>query len=464
MLICKRTVSDEATMRFYGRKEELLTLRSFLDTVREKNTSQLVAVLGRRRVGKTALILKAFEKEKANTPVFYFFAEHHAKEEDLVSAWLSEICRAYKVEFAPAIKTVAQLIDFLMTLSRDKECVCLIDECQNLGDPSSPIWSQLQRVWDLKKKKSRLLLVMTGSVMTLMENIFANSSEPLYARASGLIRVKAFSPKMVREIVLSENPKATARDLLTIYAITGGVAQYLELLAESNSLTAKGALDYLFSMRGAWLRFEGEIYLSNEFRAEAPVYIEILRAIASGATKWNEITDRVQSATQIAPYLNRLERFRIIERIQPIFAAPSQRRITRYAIRDQYFLFWLTFIVPEKFARLAETNNWTTLRRSVEKELPEFLGKALERWFLASYRANPNWETVGQWWDKKGLNEIDLVALNSEKKLLEVSEVKLNSEKYPQALLKKKIETFLEQNSGLRNYTLRLKGLSLENM
>ncbi len=87
-------------------------------------------------------------------------------------------------------------------------------------------------------------------------------------------------------------------------------------------------------MRGTWLRFEGEIYLSNEFRAEAPIYIEILRAIATGARKRNEITDRIQSATQIAPYLNRLERFRIIERIQPIFATPRERRITRYAIRD----------------------------------------------------------------------------------------------------------------------------------
>ncbi len=120
--------------------------------------------------------------------------------------------------------------------------------------------------------------------------------------------------------------------------------------------------------------------------------------------------------------------------------------------------------MPEKYARLAEASNWTTLKRTVEKELPEFLGKALERWFLASYRANPKWETVGQWWDMKGQNEIDLIAVNSEKELLEVSEVKLNSEKYHQALLKKKVEAFLEQNTDLRNYTLRIKGLSLENL
>ena len=62
-------------MRFYGREEELQTLSNFLQIVRKKHLSQMVAVTGRRRVGKTTLILKAFEKEKDAVPVFYFFVE-----------------------------------------------------------------------------------------------------------------------------------------------------------------------------------------------------------------------------------------------------------------------------------------------------------------------------------------------------------------------------------------------------
>ena len=78
-------------MRFYGREEELQTLSNFLQIVRKNHLSQMVAVTGRRRVGKTTLILKAFEKEKDVVPVFYFFVERRTTEEELVAAWLADV-------------------------------------------------------------------------------------------------------------------------------------------------------------------------------------------------------------------------------------------------------------------------------------------------------------------------------------------------------------------------------------
>ena len=120
-------------MRFYGREEELQTLSNFLQIVRKKHLSQMVVVTGRRRVGKTTLILKAFEKGKDVVPVFYFFVERRTTEEELVAAWLVDVCRAYDVEFPPAVRTVAELMRYLMALSRQKECVCIIDECQDFN-------------------------------------------------------------------------------------------------------------------------------------------------------------------------------------------------------------------------------------------------------------------------------------------------------------------------------------------
>ncbi len=84
----------------------------------QKSVSQLVVVLGRRRVGKTALVLKAFEGE--TVPVFYFFAERHASEAELVSLWLADICKAYDVQFPPAISNVSELLNYLMTLTKEK--------------------------------------------------------------------------------------------------------------------------------------------------------------------------------------------------------------------------------------------------------------------------------------------------------------------------------------------------------
>lgn len=451
-------------MRFYGREEELQTLSNFLQIVRKKHLSQMVAVTGRRRVGKTTLILKAFEKEKDAVPVFYFFVERRTTEEELVAAWLADVCRAYDVEFPPAVRTVAELMRYLMALSRQKECVCIIDECQDFNLIAPGVWSQLQKVWDLKKNESQMLLVMSGSILSAMEQIFSDRSEPLYGRTSGLIEVKPFTPRIIKDIVRTETQKASPADLLFIYALTGGVAQYLTLLADSDRLTAEGALDYVFSMAGSWLRYEGEIYLANEFKAESVTYHEILRAVTEGATKWSEIENRLKTTAQLSPYLARLERFGILKKLQPIFQEDNKRKTTKYAVADPYFSFWLTFITPPEPRRLAEAGNWEGAKDYCRRHLNEFLGKSLERWFIADYRCDHRWNHVGGWWDKNGVNEIDLVAVNTDEKQLEIAEVKLNPRRYDELKLRMKAEAFLQATSQFRDYALTVRGLSPENL
>ena len=451
-------------MRFYGRKEELKALRNYLQIVRTKSVSQMVTVIGRRRVGKTTLVLKAFEEVRTDIPVFYFFVERRATEEELVATWLADVCRAYDVEFAPAITSVAELVNYLMSLSRQRECVCIIDECQDFNFIVPRIWAQLQQVWDLKKTQSRMLLIMSGSILSAMEEIFCDNSQPLYGRTSGLIDVKPFDPDVIKEIVRTENPTATNGDLLAVYSLTGGVAQYLTLLAESDRLSSDGVLNYVYSVAGTWLRYEGNIYLSNEFRAEAPAYFEILRAVASGATKWAEIEDRVKTASQLAPYLTRLERYGIIRRLKPLLNEEDKKKNTRYAISDQYFLFWLTFIMPVDFRRMTEIGNWEAARNNCKANFSRFLGRSLERWFLSAYQADAQWESVGGWWDKSGVNEIDVVAVNRRTKKLEIAEVKLNAAKYDEAKLRAKAGAFLHENRKLQDFELTVCGLSLKDL
>ena len=79
-------------MRFCGRKEGISALSSFWKTVRRQNVSQMVSVIGRRRVGKTTLVLKAFENEAV--PFLYLFVSQRVSESDLVQAWLNEVCRS----------------------------------------------------------------------------------------------------------------------------------------------------------------------------------------------------------------------------------------------------------------------------------------------------------------------------------------------------------------------------------
>ena len=354
-------------MRFYGRTEEIATLRHFWSVVQNRKTAQMVSVFGRRRVGKTTLIRKAFENETA--PVLSFMVQDRS-EASTAQTWTQAVCRAFDVPYTPTFTKAADVIAFAMSLAKTKPAVFIIDECQAFNRWAPAFWSELQGVWDRLRDDSPLLLVMSGSIVSAMEDIFGNASKPLFGRTSGQIEVRAFTPSVIRQVVTDENPAAAPMDLLTVYAITGGVAEYLRLLVENDALTQKAAVRFLFSGPGAWLRSEGAIYLANEYRSHAPDYNEILHAVAAGATQWSQIEERVGS--DIRSYMTKLEQFRILERVRPIFAEPTARK-ARYRIADPYLKFWLTFVDPIELRDLANNDRWDELVARCESGLPTYL-------------------------------------------------------------------------------------------
>lgn len=445
-------------MRFYGRTEEIATLRHFWSVVQNRKTAQMVSVFGRRRVGKTTLIRKAFENETA--PVLSFMVQDRS-EASTAQTWTQAVCRAFDVPYTPTFTKAADVIAFAMSLAKTKPAVFIIDECQAFNRWAPAFWSELQGVWDRLRDDSPLLLVMSGSIVYAMEDIFGNASKPLFGRTSGQIEVRAFTPSVIRQIVTDENPAAAPMDLLTVYAITGGVAEYLRLLVENDALTQKAAVRFLFSGPGAWLRSEGAIYLANEYRSHAPDYNEILHAVAAGATQWSQIEERVGS--DIRSYMTKLEQFRILERVRPIFAEPTARK-ARYRIADPYLKFWLTFVDPIELRDLANNDRWDELVARCESGLPTYLERTLERWFQAKLLEDGPWSPVASWWDRKSDNDIDIVAVNESKKELLLCEVKTNPKKYSRNLLSLRSAQFLKANPKFSDWTLTLRGVFPEDM
>ena len=449
-------------MRFYGREEEIALLQDCWTVVQTNQVAQMVTVMGRPRVGKTTLILKAFDGLQKEVPVFYFFAHKHVTQKALVSTWLAEICAVYRTDVPSAIETVGGLLKYLMSLAKVKPCVCIFDECQAFERIDPNIWSQIQKVWDLNKNQTPMLLVMSGTERGT-KAIFYNYQQPLYGRPSYQLLVKAFTPQVVKAIVYAEYPQATAMDVLAVYSITGGVATYIEILAEAQALSVNAAMAFICSARGMWLRAEGEIYLANAFPSEAVTYHEILGALAQGKDRWRYLLESVETASQLSPYLNRLERFGIIEKLQPIFEG-GLRKNAKYRIVDQYLLFWLSFIAPLAPKSMAESGNWSGLLRYMKERFPQFFGRSLERWFIEAYRHAHQWEVVDGWWDKQGSNEIDLVAVDTSKKIIEFAEVKLNPQKYDDRRLHMKAAAFLEKHSKFKSYDITIRGLSPEDI
>lgn len=449
-------------MKFYGRTEELEALREEIRLSGQR--SRMTVVTGRRRVGKTRLLLKA--AEESGRPTLYFFCRRKYAEEPLAAEWLEAVCAAFGLggNAGPRRLSLVSVIRFVMELSREKPCNLIIDECQELDWVVPSFWADLQCAWDLGKESSRVWLAMIGSKTAMMRRIFDDASEPLFGRQDLSLTLKPFSPGLLREIFLDFAPNGTPDDLLTLYAVTGGVARYVEFLADSGPLTREAIVNLVFSARGGFLRTDGETLLANEFRMESSLNESVLRAVARGATKWAELAD-ILKGQNISGCMDRLEkRYGMLRKVSPMFSESPKG--VRYEIRDPYFRFWFRFVEPSNCQSLAESGNWEALRRLCLAELDHFSGRTLEGWFREVYAASPRWTRTGRWWDRKGQNEIDLIALNELDGRAEIIEVKRNPSKIDLGLLRSKAIAF-EQACGRFAKGCgepRLRGLSLEDM
>lgn len=135
--------------------------------------------------------------------------------------------------------------------------VVIIDECQELERISTSFWSQMQRCWDLYHNKSQMLLVMTGTSGSDLKRIFCDIREPIYGRIDLLLEVRPFSNRLLADIVQNELPQSKLEDLLTLYALTGGVARYVEFFVDSGVSGTDEMIDLIFSPAGVGFREEG---------------------------------------------------------------------------------------------------------------------------------------------------------------------------------------------------------------
>ena len=239
-------------MQFFGRTEEIKRLQNQLSAVQSQHESRMVCLMGRRRVGKTTLLLKAFENKSCL--VLYLYVPNRCTLNELVRAWLDQVVEIFKLPFPPAVQTPTDVLQVVMHLSKDAPCVIIIDECQELNQMDPAFWGKLQELWDRCRQSSRTLLVMSGSIISALEDIFGNNSKPLYGRLNDQMMLMPFGPSDMCTIMGTLAPLASDLDLLTVYAMTGGVAKYIELLDEAQCLTQESLLFRRIVAMGRFIR------------------------------------------------------------------------------------------------------------------------------------------------------------------------------------------------------------------
>lgn len=436
-------------MRFYNREEELEILAK--NREQSANQSVMTTLIGRRRTGKTSLLLKSVE----GTRHLYLYVSKD-NEQMLCKKFQEQATATLGIQIFGQTSSFGELFEQLMRYGIDNNYTLIIDEFQNFLSINKSIPSSIQDVWDRYKDRARVNLILCGSIYSMMKRIFENGDEPLYGRRDSNMRLLPFSISTLKQILADHNPNYVAEDLLCLYMLTGGVAKYVALLMDAKATTKDKMLRCALAPDSPFLS-EGTELLVSEFGRDYGTYFSILQLIAGGMTTQSEIDSIIGKNT--GAYLNNLHvDYTFISKNTPILSKPGARNI-KWQIDDPFLRFWFRFVYP--YQGLIESNRTELLVQYVSDNYAQYTGKTLERLFHDRMWQSGQYTRIGNWWDKKGEQEIDMVALNEFDKTCVIAEIKRNPKKLSLSNLETKAATL---SSEIKEYSIKYQLLSLEDI
>lgn len=439
-------------MKFFGRNKEIAELH---ETNRlSEHTARFTIVTGRRRSGKTSLLLKAYEDV---SDMLYFFVARKS-EAELCKDFITEITDKLQIPILGEVSRFADIFKFLMQLSKTRHLTVVIDEFQDFKRVNPSVFSEMQKIWDLNKGEAHINLVVCGSVFSLMNVTFKSSKEPLYGRQTGEIKVTAFPPSTIREILACYNPSFTAEDLLALYLYTGGVAEYVEMMMDTGAIS-KDLMMEKFVCKNSYFINEGKNMLIEEFGRDYSRYFEILQLIASGHTTRSELESIMK--VELSGYITKLENdYSLISRNMPLFQKTN--RNIRYQIEDNFLRVWFRYIY--KYSYMLEVGANGKLKALMEKDYTTYSGRILERYFRSVMIESEEFTRIASWWDRKGENEIDIIAADELERKVTFYEVKRQAKDINIGILKDKAAQFFNTTGSFHKFSVDYKGLSLEDI
>ena len=435
-------------MKFYNRTQELEILERTWE--QSKQNACFTVMVGRRRIGKTSLLLESVKGKK-----YLYLLVSRTSEPLLCEQFQKDAAEVLGIQIFGTITRFRDLFEQLLIFGTKEHYTLIIDEFQEFANVNPSIFSEIQNLWDQYKSKTKIDFIASGSIYSMMMKIFENRKEPLFGRLTSKITLQPFAIRIIKEILSDYNPQYTPEDLLCFYMLTGGVPKYIDLLMEAGAIRKSKMLDMVASPNSPFIG-EGKDLLVSEFGKEYGTYFSILQLIASGKTTQSEIDSVIGKNT--GAYLVNLEReYSLITKNKPLFAKPESRK-NRWSLNDNYLRFWFRFIFPNQ--SLIEMGKYDLLREIIDRDYDQYSGLILEKYFRAKISEEERITGIGSYWDNKGENEIDVLAINDLDKTAIVAEVKRNPQKIDMNVLQSKGRSIKE----LAKYKVEFQGLSLKNM
>jgi uncharacterized protein len=410
---------------FYGRTDELRAVRQIIG----RNRWYFAKMTGRRRIGKTTLIQQAL-RATGERQVFYVQVPDSGP-----AGVFSAVADALETFAVPADRfprprDFGGLARLIGSLARDDYTV-ILDEFQYFNRARlQPFCSFLQAEVDCLAADANRVpggLLVLGSIHTEMVALLEDRSAPLYNRTTDEITLTHLDIASIKDMLLNHADIGPER-VLFLWTLFEGVPKFYRDCYEQEVLAQdrQTLLRRIFFESSSPLRTEAENWFLKELSGQ---YDVVLKFVARHAgCMHNELVGAIgqvsgESSQQVGGYLKVLcERYRLIEKKQPIFASERARR-ARYYVADNFLQAWLAAL-SSPIAAL-NFRPVDQLVADADVRLHEVEGKALEKLVGLLYEERsrkgvgdfPLTQRVNGYWDRSD-TEIDLVAVNEDDKVI----------------------------------------------
>jgi len=339
-----------------GRHHEQDIIRMCYDSPR----AELIAVYGRRRIGKTYLVKQFFKEQFA----FYATGVYEVSRTEQLKHWQEQLWRHSGVkQNRPKDWTEAfsQLRDYITTLKDQERIVIFIDELPWFDTPKSGFLRALDFFWNgWAADQNNLKLIVCGSATTWMTNKLLGDKGGLHNRVTRPIHLMPFTLRETEEYLQSLGIEWSRQEVLNAYMTLGGTPFYLSLLRPDRSLSQN--IDDLFFAADAPLRTEYTFLFKSLFK-EAKLYrrvVELLATRLTGMTR-KEMAETLKLTDNgtLTEVLDNLVRCDFLRRYQS-FGKKDYAPV--YQLTDMYTLFYLRFV---KSHNGQDEHAWTTMSSGI---------------------------------------------------------------------------------------------------
>ncbi len=423
-------------MLFVNRLEEMHRL----DRIAARSTGGFAVLYGRRRVGKTRLLVEWAAKHEG----LYTVADQSTAEiqRGYFAASIAQHLTGFAdVEYPDWRSLFSRLAQEAKT--QGWRGPIIIDELPYLVLSSPELPSVLQRWLDHQAKEARLIVAVAGSSQRMMQGLVLSASAPLYGRAQEIIPLAPLDAAWLPNVF----PKYSSKSIIEAFAAWGGIPRYWELASEEHGSLKKRLDRLVLDPLGPLHREPDRILLE-----EIPSAVElrpILDAIGFGAHRPTEIAGRIgHKVTSMSKPLSRLLEMNLIAREIPFGENEKKSKRSLYKIADPLFRLWFRVVAPHR--ALLATAQASDRIALLDRFWPRLVAEAWEDLcrqrlpMLHAKLGSGSWGPASRWW-RGNQPEWDVVSATQKGEQLLLGEAKWIVGRISRARIEREIGLILKR-------------------